>query len=117
MEIFEEITGALYNAGKAISDKADQVAQMAKLKSEIMTCDDVLKKNFIAIGKKYYEAHKDDAGSELAKELTAITNAMKGKADLEEKLRQLKRSNAEPTAEATEITPEAEAEEAPAEAE
>ena len=41
MEIFEEISGQLYSAGKAIAEKAGKISGIAKLKSEISTCDEV----------------------------------------------------------------------------
>ncbi|MCR5425932.1 MAG: hypothetical protein K6E81_03790 [Lachnospiraceae bacterium] len=87
MEIFEEISGQIYSAGKAIAEKAGKLSGIAKLKSEISTCDEVLKKNYIEIGRKYYEAHREEEEDPYDKQLKAITHALAAKAKLEEDLK------------------------------
>ncbi len=43
--------------GKEVTDKAKDLAEIANLKSQINTCEDVVRKNYMEIGKKYFELH------------------------------------------------------------
>ena len=60
MDVFEKLGESVYMAGMQVKNKAKEVADIASLKTQISTCDEVIRKNYIAIGKAYYEKYKDD---------------------------------------------------------
>ncbi len=71
--------------------KAGQVKEVVKLKGRIATCDEVLQKNYLEIGKLYYEMYGDNPGEEFAKACSSIMNARRGKEELEQQLELAKR--------------------------
>ena len=46
-------------SAKQVKNKAKEVADIASLKAQVTTCDEVIRKNYIAIGKAYYEKYKE----------------------------------------------------------
>lgn len=79
MDVFEKIGESVFMAGKQVKSKAKEVADIASLKTQVTTCDEVIKKNYLAIGKTYYEKYKNAEDAEFAKQCTAIKNAESGK--------------------------------------
>ncbi len=79
MDAFEKFGESVYMAGLQVKNKAKEVADIASLKTQITTCDEVIRKNYIAIGKAYYEKYKDSEDAEFAKHCTAVRNAEAGK--------------------------------------
>lgn len=79
MDVFEKIGESVYTATFKVKNKAKEVADIASLKAQVSTCDEVIRKNYIAIGKAYYEKYKDSEDAEFAKHCTAIKNAETGK--------------------------------------
>lgn len=59
MATWDDIKDSLYTAGKDISQKAKDVSGVARLKMDIRAKEDYLEKQYAAIGKAYYESHKD----------------------------------------------------------
>ena len=82
MDVFEKLGESVYMAGMQVRNKAKEVADIASLKTQVSTCDEVIRKNYIAIGKAYYEKYKDSEDAEFSKHCTAIKNAESGKARL-----------------------------------
>lgn len=76
--------------GKAVTLKAKDLAEIASLKSQISTCEDVMKKNYMEIGKRYYELHKDDWEEIYDEECRAIANAQNGIDKLDAEIREIK---------------------------
>lgn len=80
--------------GKEITDKAKDMAEIANLRSQIHTCEEVVKKNYLEIGKKYYELHasvpEEELETEYEEACRAIRNAQIGIADLEAKIKEMK---------------------------
>ncbi|MCM1252963.1 MAG: hypothetical protein NC321_09085 [Clostridium sp.] len=78
--------------GKEVTDKAKDLAEIANLKSQINTCEDVVKKNYMEIGKKYYELHGADPEPDenYEEQCRAIRNAQNGIRELEEKIKEIK---------------------------
>ena len=79
MDMFEKIGESVYTAGLQVKNKAKEVADIASLKAQVTTCDEVIRKNFLAIGKAYYEKYGDSDSAEFSKQCTAIRNAESGK--------------------------------------
>ncbi|MCD7726722.1 MAG: hypothetical protein LUI12_14400 [Clostridiales bacterium] len=90
MDFLDKLGETIATKGKEVTDKAKEAAQIANLKSQINTCEDVIKKNYIEIGKLYYEKHGAMPEEEYEEACRAIGNAQNGVADLEAKIRELK---------------------------
>ena len=76
--------------GKEVTDKARDLAEIANLKSQINTCEEVVKKNYMEIGKRYYELHGAEPEDDYDEQCRAIANARNGIAELEEKIKEIK---------------------------
>ena len=50
MDFFEKIGETVMNVGKEASGKAKELVELASLKSQIHTCEEVIKKNYQEIG-------------------------------------------------------------------
>lgn len=59
MAFFDNMKQTLTTAGKDVSQKAKEVSSVAKLKLEIKSKEDELNKQFIALGKQYFDNNKD----------------------------------------------------------
>ena len=46
MDFFNKVEETLTTKGKVVADKAKEMAEIASLKSQIGTCEDVIKKNY-----------------------------------------------------------------------
>lgn len=90
MDFFEKIGETITTFGKEATDKAKEFAEIANLKSQIHTCEEVMKKNYAEIGKIYFDNFGDCPEDIFAKQCTAIKNAQEGKTALEEKVKELK---------------------------
>ncbi|MCH5257690.1 MAG: hypothetical protein J1D87_10370 [Lachnospiraceae bacterium] len=75
--------------GKEVTDKAKDFAEKANLKSQIRTCEEVIKKNYIEIGKLYYESHALEPGEDYEEYFRAIANAKNAINELEDKIDQI----------------------------
>ena len=89
MELFEKITGTIANQGQKAVDKAKELADIAKLKGQIVSCEEVIKENYLEIGKLVYEK-REVKTEELEKQFTAISNAKAGIEDLQKKINEIK---------------------------
>ena len=87
MDIIEKIGDTLTEKGKAATDKAKELAAIANLKSQISTCEEVMKKNYLEIGKIYFEQYSEPP---FEKQCEVIKNSQRAIADLQEKIEQLK---------------------------
>ena len=90
MDIIEKIGDTITEKGKVAADKAQQQAAIANLKSQISTCEEVMKKNYLEIGKIYFEQYSDMPEPPFEKQCEAIKNSQRAIADLQEKIDQLK---------------------------
>lgn len=90
MDFFEKMGETITAKGKEAADKAKDVAEIVNLKNQIKVCEDVIKKNYMEIGKMYYESNADVEDAEYARQCTAIKNAQNGVKELEEKIREIK---------------------------
>ncbi len=85
MEFFEKVGETITAKGKDVADKAKDFAEIASLRSQISTCEEVMKKNYLEIGKLYYEQFKEAEYNDFVEQCTAITNAKNGVEALEAK--------------------------------
>ncbi|MCM1540583.1 MAG: hypothetical protein NC121_04915 [Blautia sp.] len=90
MDILEKIGDTISAKGKEAADKAKELAEIANLKSQIATCEEVIKKNYLEIGKKYYELYGEMAEETFAKQCSAIKNARHGVEELQRKIDDIK---------------------------
>lgn len=91
MDFFGKVGETLTSVGKEATNKAKEVAGIANLKSQIYACDEVMKKNYIEIGKLYYEKYRENPEEMFAKACREIENAAKEKSELEEKVNEIKK--------------------------
>ena len=90
MEILEKIGDTISEKGKEAADKAKEIAEIVSLRGQIATCEEVMKKNYLEIGKAYYREFGDIPEETFAKQCRAIKNAENGVKELEEQIRQIK---------------------------
>ncbi|MDE7018673.1 MAG: hypothetical protein K2P65_14090 [Lachnospiraceae bacterium] len=88
--IMSRIGETISTKGKEMTDKAKDLAEIANLKSQINTCEDVVKRNYMEIGRRYYELHAMEPESDYEEQCIAIGNAQNCIKELEEKIREIK---------------------------
>ncbi len=89
MAIFEKIGDTIVGAGKDVTEKAKELSSVAKLKMDIRTKEEFVEKQYALIGKKYYEAHKDDDILDY-EECNVIEEALDSIADMKAQLMDIK---------------------------
>ena len=77
MDIIEKIGDTITEKGKVAADKAKELAAIANLKSQISTCEEVMKKNYLEIGKIYFEQYSDMPEPPFEKQCEAIKNSQR----------------------------------------
>jgi hypothetical protein len=90
MDFFEKTVDAISETGKQVYGKAKDATTIVKYRNQIGTCEDVIKKNYAEIGRKYYEEHGNEAEPEFDEACRNIRNAQQGITDLEEKIKEVK---------------------------
>lgn len=90
MDILERIGDTISAKGKEAADKAKELAEIANLKSQIGTCEEVIKKNYMEIGKLYFELYGDIPEEPFEKACRSIKNAKGGVTELQNKIKEIK---------------------------
>lgn len=90
MDLLEKVGTSIATKGKEAMDKAKELAEIASLRSQIATCEEVIKKNYLEIGKLYYEEYNDVPDAPFEKQCAAIRNARNGVLDLQARIEELK---------------------------
>lgn len=90
MEFFDKLGETITTKGKEVTYKAKDIAEVASLKGQIHTCEELIKKRYIQIGKTYYEKHGSTPEEEYADACKDIENAQNSIADLETRIREVK---------------------------
>lgn len=90
MDFFEKLGDTISAKGKEVADKARDTADILSLKGQISTCEEVIKKNYMEIGKLFYEQYGEDPDAPFEKQRRAIKNARVGVRELQAKIDQLK---------------------------
>lgn len=90
MDFFENLGETISEKGKQIAGKAKDTAEVLSLKSQISTCEEVIKMNYLEIGRLFYEQYGEDADAPFEKQRNAIKNARIGASELQAKIDRLK---------------------------
>lgn len=90
MDILNKLGDTLSVKGKEVADKAKETAEIVRLKGQISTCEDVIKKNYMEIGKLYFENYGDEPAEEFKRQCNAIKNAKHGVDELQDEIKALK---------------------------
>lgn len=90
MDFINKVEKAVTAKGQVLAGKAKEVAEIASLKSQIGTCEEVIKKNYAEIGRLYYENFGEDPAEPFLKQCRAIKNAKRGAEELEQKIKDIK---------------------------
>ncbi|MCH5342248.1 MAG: hypothetical protein J1E01_12360 [Acetatifactor sp.] len=90
MDFFEKLGDIISTKGKQVADKAKDTAEILNLKSQIATCEEVMKMNYVEIGKLFYEQYGEDGDAPFEKQRNAIKNARNGISELQAKIDRLK---------------------------
>lgn len=90
MDFFEKLGDTISTKGKEVADKAKDTADILSLKGQISTCEEVIKKNYMEIGKLFYEQYGGDPDAPFEKQRTAIKNARAGVSELQAKIDRIK---------------------------
>ncbi|MBQ7934538.1 MAG: hypothetical protein IJ327_07135 [Lachnospiraceae bacterium] len=88
MDILENAKQLAKGTGELVSRKAAQVKEVLLLKSRVDTCEELLQKNYLELGKLYYEIHGAEAEEPFQKACRNISNARRGVVELSESLKQ-----------------------------
>lgn len=90
MDILEKVGGTVSAKAKEAADKAKVMAEIMKLKSQISTCEEVMRKNYLEIGKQYFEEYGDVQDAPYEKNCRAISDARKGVDALQARIDELR---------------------------
>lgn len=90
MDFFEKVEEAITAKGQVVADKAKELAEIARLKSQIGTCEEVIKKNYIEIGRIYCEEFGDSPEELFEKQCRSVKYARRGIEELEKQIREIK---------------------------
>lgn len=84
MSFLDSMKTELLSAGRDVSQKAKEVSGIAKLKIDIKSKEDALNKQYIELGKKYYDMHKE--GEMPEEEITNISTLLNEIEDLKDEI-------------------------------
>lgn len=90
MDFFDKLGDTISEKGREVSEKAKEFSEITSLKRQISTCEDVIRKNYIEIGRLYYEKEGMEPGAEYEEFCRAIGNAKAGIEELEERIKKVK---------------------------
>lgn len=90
MDFINKVEKTVTAKGQILADKAKEVAEIASLRSQIGTCEEIIKKNYAEIGRLYYETFGEEPQEPFLKQCRAIQNAQKGVQELEQKIKDIK---------------------------
>lgn len=90
MDFIEKIGDTITSKGREAADKAKELAEIASLKSQIATCEEVIKKNYMEIGRIYYEQYGNMPEAVFDRQCHSIDNARTGIESLQAQIREIK---------------------------
>ena len=92
MEQAEKVKAIALSAKNRVIEKTKELTENAAIKRQIQSCEAVISKNLLEIGKKVYAQYGEDKEASVMpdtfeKQCTAISNAKKAIADLKKELK------------------------------
>lgn len=88
---FEDITGKISDASAKAISKGKAAKEIVSLKAELNTCEDMIKRSYLNIGRKFYEQNEGkEVEPEFEKSMKEIENAKKAIEELNEKISDIK---------------------------
>jgi len=90
MDFLGKVGDTISAKGREAVDKAKVLAEIASLRSQIATCEEVIKKNYQEIGRQYFEEYNDVPDAPFEKQCEAVRNAKNGMRQLQERIDALK---------------------------
>lgn len=90
MEILDKVSDKVITKGKEVTEKAKEVADVVSLKKKISDCENTIRKNYIELGRLYYEKHGQAPEDEYDTFCWAIADAKEGIEELEEEIKRIK---------------------------
>ena len=76
MDFFDKLGETIVSAGKDVGQKAKDVSEVAKLKMDIRSKEDFVEKQYAALGRIYFEEHKDETECEQSEQIFLIKEAL-----------------------------------------
>lgn len=90
MDFFEKVGDTISTKGKEVVDKAKDVAEVVSLKGQISTQEDIIKKNYIELGKLFYEHYSQMQDAPFSNQCQVISKAKEEIELLQEKIKDIK---------------------------
>jgi len=93
MAFFEDLKAKATHAANEAADKAKELAELTKLKAEIASQENKANAAFLEIGKKLYEAEKDNPESPVAELCAKVAESEAAIAELKARVEALHADN------------------------
>lgn len=84
MSFWDNMKETVTSAGRDVSQKAKEVSGVAKLKLDIRSKEEALNKEYITLGKRYYEMNKE--GEIADQEMSNVSTLLNEIEDLKEEV-------------------------------
>ena len=91
MDFFERLGDTIVSVSRDVTQKAKDVSGIAKLKLDMKAKEDFIKEQYAALGKWYYQEHKEEEGEQKAW-IEHIDEALEAIAQMELKILELKKA-------------------------
>ena len=63
-ETVNTVKNVIANRSRALAEKAKEITEISKLKAQIMSCEEIIRKNYLEIGKMVYGVYEDQNNKE-----------------------------------------------------
>lgn len=90
MEIFDKVSDKVITKGKEVTEKAKDIVDIAGLKKQIADCEAKIRKNYIELGRLYYEKHGQTPEADFDSFCWEIADAKESIEELQEEIRKVK---------------------------
>ena len=90
MDFFSKVEETITAKGQVAVDKVKEFAEVASLRGQISTCEDMMKRNYMEIGRIYYENFGDMPEALFEKQCRNIKNAQRSVEEYEKQIREIK---------------------------
>ncbi len=88
---FDDITGKISDVSAKAISKGKAAKEVVTLKAELNTCEDMIKRSYLNIGRKFYELNAGkEVDPEFEKSMKEIENAKKAIEELNIKIADIK---------------------------